>query len=101
MTNCINCGAVLHSTKCEYCGTEYKSVLQTGDGFSVEFDENKYNGVIRLNGMEYEVYLGDMVIHSVFCDSGRNYEGKLYRDYVIPEFRLIGTGKVRKIGETE
>lgn len=22
-TNCRNCGAVLHSNKCEYCGTEY------------------------------------------------------------------------------
>lgn len=22
-TNCINCGAVLHSCRCEYCGTEY------------------------------------------------------------------------------
>lgn len=22
-TNCINCGAVLTSYKCEYCGTEY------------------------------------------------------------------------------
>ena len=21
--NCINCGATLHSYKCEYCGTEY------------------------------------------------------------------------------
>ena len=21
-TNCVNCGAVLHSSKCEYCGTE-------------------------------------------------------------------------------
>lgn len=22
-TNCINCGAVLNSCRCEYCGTEY------------------------------------------------------------------------------
>lgn len=22
-TNCVNCGAVLHENKCEYCGTEY------------------------------------------------------------------------------
>lgn len=22
-TNCKNCGAVLHSSKCEFCGTEY------------------------------------------------------------------------------
>lgn len=25
LTNCKNCGAVLHSNKCEYCGTEYQS----------------------------------------------------------------------------
>lgn len=24
ITNCVNCGAVLTSWKCEYCGTEYK-----------------------------------------------------------------------------
>lgn len=23
MTNCVNCGAILHGNKCEYCGTEY------------------------------------------------------------------------------
>jgi hypothetical protein len=23
LTNCKNCGAVLHSNKCEFCGTEY------------------------------------------------------------------------------
>ena len=22
-TNCKNCGAILHSNRCEYCGTEY------------------------------------------------------------------------------
>ena len=25
LTNCKNCGAVLHGNKCEYCGTEYGS----------------------------------------------------------------------------
>lgn len=25
MTNCINCGAVLTSNKCEYCGTIYEN----------------------------------------------------------------------------
>lgn len=24
LTNCINCGAYLHSNKCEYCGTSYE-----------------------------------------------------------------------------
>lgn len=23
LTNCKNCGAVLHSNRCEFCGTEY------------------------------------------------------------------------------
>ena len=23
LTNCVNCGAPLHGSKCEYCGTEY------------------------------------------------------------------------------
>lgn len=27
MTNCKNCGAPLHSYKCEYCGTEYPELL--------------------------------------------------------------------------
>lgn len=25
MTNCVNCGAILHGNKCEYCGTEYEN----------------------------------------------------------------------------
>lgn len=29
MTNCKNCGAVLHSGKCEYCGTEYEVTTTT------------------------------------------------------------------------
>lgn len=27
MENCKNCGAPLHSYKCEYCGTEYPELL--------------------------------------------------------------------------
>ena len=23
LTNCKNCGAILHSNRCEFCGTEY------------------------------------------------------------------------------
>lgn len=26
ITNCVNCGAVLTSWKCEYCGTEYRKL---------------------------------------------------------------------------
>lgn len=30
-TNCINCGAVLHSCRCEYCGTEYFGLRRTNN----------------------------------------------------------------------
>ena len=35
--NCINCGAVLHGNKCEYCGTEY-----TGETITAKFNENSH-----------------------------------------------------------
>ena len=31
-TNCSNCGAPLHSGRCEYCGTEYSSIRQNEIG---------------------------------------------------------------------
>lgn len=38
MTNCVNCGAILHGNVCEYCGTEY------GDSESKkEIDEPEFD----------------------------------------------------------
>lgn len=31
MTNCVNCGAILHGDKCEYCGTEYNDLKKECD----------------------------------------------------------------------
>lgn len=43
MTNCVNCGAILHGDKCEYCGTEYKN-----NGISASFNTDDYTGTMNL-----------------------------------------------------
>lgn len=84
--NCINCGAPLHSSKCQYCGTEY------GDnGFVCSFDRNKCTGTIRFDGKEYQVYLGRVDGNVIHMDAGRDAEGRMHIDKAIVKrkFTLI------------
>ena len=74
LTNCVNCGAVLHGRKCEYCGTEYGR-----SGFVCNLGVNECTGTIRFDGKEYQVYLGNVEGH-LLCggNSGRDMTGKLH-----------------------
>lgn len=38
MTNCKNCGAPLHGTKCEYCGTEYSEDGNKAQTITINLD---------------------------------------------------------------
>lgn len=38
MTNCVNCGAILHGNVCEYCGTEYGGSKEKSKSDEPEFD---------------------------------------------------------------
>jgi len=74
MTNCVNCGAVLHGNKCEYCGTEYN-----GTGITADFSEEDCTGVLSFGGKEYDVYIGHMEAQYVCgANIGRTPDGKLH-----------------------
>lgn len=42
MTNCVNCGAILHGNKCEYCGTEYENNSQSNNLTLKKETENSF-----------------------------------------------------------
>lgn len=70
--NCINCGAVLHGNKCEYCGTEYSENGINAKSISNEND-NMINGqaYLMLNGEKIDVYVSHEETHKMFSRSGR------------------------------
>lgn len=85
MTNCVNCGAILHGSKCEYCGTEYNN-----NGFQVNFAENDYIGVAKLGNQEFNVYIDSMEFRQD-SDSWRDVNGFLHRNVQNPKrkFTLV------------
>lgn len=75
MTNCINCGAILHGDKCEYCGTEYKN-----NGISASFNADDYTGTMNIGNEQIKVYINRMESNIICEDSYRDSDGNLYRD---------------------
>ena len=82
--NCINCGAILHGNKCEYCGTEY-----SGNDITAEFNENDYTGTIRIGDEIFQCYIGDMEISTIATGcSRRGIDGKLKPGKMINKRKL-------------
>lgn len=81
MTNCVNCGAPLHGSKCEYCGTEYNS-----NGITASFYDDNWCGTLEIGGNTYRVYLSHMEAQhiSVGC-AGRTMDGNIVK----PKSRLL------------
>lgn len=79
-TNCINCGAVLHSDKCEYCGTEY-----TVDGFG---QINEYKVKLNIMGEDKEFYISNIEKHNIYSEAYRNVEGNLVIEKVADKLEL-------------
>ena len=75
MTNCINCGAILHGNVCEYCGTEYNN-----NGITASFNPNDYTGIMKLGNEEITVYIGSMESHLISGESYRDCTGTLHGD---------------------
>lgn len=74
-TNCINCGAVLHGRKCEYCGTEY-----TGETITAKFNENSHTITFKMGNETFRGYISRMECKAVAgknChrDSNGKYHG--------------------------
>lgn len=86
LTNCINCGAPLCGSKCNYCGAEYD-----GDKIKAEFDRADAQGVLRVGDKEYKVYIGRMEAESAWHNVGRDINGRIRREDVVlkHKFTLI------------
>lgn len=72
MTNCINCGAILHGDKCEYCGTEYNH-----RGIEATFNSDDFMGTMNVNGEEINVYIAKMEGRLMGADAHRDASGKI------------------------
>lgn len=75
MTNCINCGAVLHGNVCEYCGTEYNNAAVVAN-----FNNSDYMGTLRIGKEEIPVYIGDMESRMIDSESYTDCNGWLHRE---------------------
>ena len=74
MTNCVNCGAVLHGDVCEYCGTQYKNGV-----ISATFEDRSECGEITIHGKSFNVYLSRVDISSIGGNAFRSVDGRLHR----------------------
>ena len=78
MTNCINCGAVLTSNKCEYCGTIYK----TDDKNNVNLQGNAINDYtveLVIDGQVCTFYVSEIDVFHDVLDTYRDVQGNIYR----------------------
>lgn len=77
--NCKNCGAPLKSSKCEYCGTEYR----TFGGLE------GWKGTVTINGEPVEVYVSKVTSQEI-SNCFRYGSGELHRtSRTIRTFTLI------------
>lgn len=72
ITNCINCGAILESKVCKYCGTDYSG------RFESRIDD-KFKGKLTFDGKTYNVYMSECECRDICIDSFRDFDGKLHR----------------------
>lgn len=75
ITNCVNCGAILHGNVCEYCGTKYND-----NGISASFSTDDYTGTMKLGNEEIKVYIGRMESNIIESDAWMDAMGVLHRD---------------------
>ena len=87
MKNCVNCGAPIAGSKCQYCGTEYN-----GGAIKADFSPGDFTGTLTVGGQSYQVYIASMEANLVGgANTGRYASGRLYIDHgrLLHTFTLI------------
>lgn len=79
-SNCINCGAPIHNSKCDYCGTEYNL-----DAFG---QINEYKIKLNIMGKEKEFYISNIEKHSIWLSGNRNLQGHLIHEKICDKLEL-------------
>lgn len=58
---CVNCGAEVVGSVCEYCGSHYE-----GNRITATFDSDKSFGTLTIDGNTYEVYISEIQYEHLF-----------------------------------
>lgn len=84
--NCVNCGAVLTSSFCEYCGTRYDEEMPVEGSFSYIGE-----GTITIGGETFRCYVGNIEVTPLCVRVGRELDGTMHRPETIykRKFTLI------------
>lgn len=61
---CINCGAQLTGTKCDYCGTEYDTDSNGNVGIKGKMI-NDYIVELEIDGENVRLYVSDIETHTI------------------------------------
>lgn len=86
MTNCINCGAILHGDKCEYCGTKYEN-----KAIAPNFQNFSRTGILKIGNEKVKVYISQIESNMQDFDPWIDCNGFLHRNAQNPKrkFTLI------------
>ena len=89
---CVNCGADVSGSKCEYCGTTYERTGSGRNTIKATFSGDSLYGQLLFGKETLKVYIKDMEIRT--CEPynfGRKLDGKIAVDKPIRKrkFTLI------------
>jgi hypothetical protein len=76
LKNCVNCGAPLHGSVCEYCGTEYEE----NGSIQAHFERYDTYGTLKIGTREYTCYIGSVEATNICETAGRDNSGRLIRN---------------------
>lgn len=72
---CVNCGATLTSSVCEYCGTHYDNKV----GISGKFDGYSAEGEITIGDETIKCYISEVEWYDLGGHVGRDLNGRITR----------------------
>ena len=76
ITNCLNCGAPIFGSVCQYCGTDYGGERAP---MSITIDDDSLRGMLVFKGCPFAVRLRE--IEMEHCDTtvtARSLDGRMY-----------------------
>lgn len=85
--NCINCGAILTSNKCEYCGTVY----ETDSENNINLGTDSVNGLtvtLTISGEKHKFYVSEVDLRYVGGEIYRDECGNLCREASVAKRKL-------------
>lgn len=91
ITNCLNCGAPLSGSVCQYCGTNYGGERAP---MSITIDDDSLRGTLVFKGCSFAVRLREIEMeHHETVEEARLLDGRIYvggQSYPTITFTLEG-----------